>query len=57
MALNSGIQTDQIMANDDQVCIPRLSSILLAVNQGVYLKKFELAHTHVDFLAVWYLGS
>ena len=33
MALNSGIQTYQILTNDDEVCIPRLSSILLAVKQ------------------------
>ena len=26
-----GIQTNQILTNDDEVCIPRLSSILLAV--------------------------
>ena len=29
--LNLGIQTYQILTNDDEVCIPRLSSILLAV--------------------------
>ena len=31
MALNSGIQTNQILTNDDEVCIQRLSRILLAV--------------------------
>ena len=31
LALNSGIQTNQILTNDDEVCIPCLSSILLAV--------------------------
>jgi hypothetical protein len=31
LALNSGIQTNQILTNDDEVCIPSLSSILLAV--------------------------
>jgi hypothetical protein len=31
VALNSGIQTYQILTNDDEVCIPSLSSILLAV--------------------------
>ena len=31
LALNSGIQTYQIFRNDDEVCIPSLSSILLAV--------------------------
>ena len=33
MALNSGIQTNQILTKDDEVCIPSLSSILLAVTQ------------------------
>ena len=31
LTLNSGIQTYQILTNDDEVCIPSLSSILLAV--------------------------
>ena len=31
LALNLGIQTYQILTNDDEVCIPSLSSILLAV--------------------------
>ena len=31
LALNSGIQTNQILTNNDEVCNPRLSSILLAV--------------------------
>ena len=31
LALNSGIQTNQILKNDDEVCIPCLPSILLAV--------------------------
>ena len=30
-ALNSGIQTNQILTNDDEVCIQRRSSILLAL--------------------------
>ena len=30
-ALKLGIQTYQILKNDDEVCIPSLSSILLAV--------------------------
>ena len=33
LALNSGIQTYQILTNDNEVCIPSLSSILLAVVQ------------------------
>ena len=32
MASNSGKHTYQILTNDDEVCIPSLSSILLAVN-------------------------
>ena len=28
LALNSGIQTNQILKNDDEVCIPHLFSIL-----------------------------
>ena len=31
MALNSGIQTYQILTKDDEVCIPSLCSILIAV--------------------------
>ena len=31
LTLNSGIQTYQILTNDDEVCIPSLTSILLAV--------------------------
>ena len=31
LALQSGIQTYQILTNDDEVCVPSLSSILLAV--------------------------
>ena len=40
MALKLGIQTYQILTNDDEVCIPSLSSILLAVLRVVpaYLK-------------------
>ena len=33
LALNSGIQTYKILANDDEVCIPSVSSIHLAVNR------------------------
>ena len=32
LALNSGMQTNQILTNDDEVCIPHFSSILLAVS-------------------------
>ena len=33
LALKLGIQTNQILTNDDEVCIPRLSSTLLAVKK------------------------
>ena len=39
MALNSGIQTNQILTNNDEVCIPRLSSIFLAVTEGVSVEE------------------
>ena len=39
MALNSGIQTYQILTNDDEVCIPSLFSILLAVCIGVWKQR------------------
>ena len=35
LALNSGIQTNQILTNDDEVCTPRLSSVLLAVETHI----------------------
>ena len=38
MALNAGIQTYQILTNDDEVCIPSLSNILLAVFLIPWLK-------------------
>ena len=34
LALNLGIQTYQILTNDDKVCIPSLSSILIAVKMA-----------------------
>ena len=43
LALNSGIQTNQILTNYDEVCIPHLSSILLAVTvMGGKFKCFEM---------------
>ena len=42
LALDSGIQTNQILTNDDDVCIPRLSSIFLAVAQATWLLHFTL---------------
>ena len=35
LALRLGIQTCQIMTNDDEVCIPSLSSIFLAVQERI----------------------
>ena len=47
LALNSGIQTNQILINDDEVCIPRLSSILLAVYKctQMYTKISQKGHS------------
>ena len=36
LAINSGIQTYQVLTNDDKVCIPSFSSILLAVRPTYY---------------------
>ena len=44
MALNSGIQTNQILTKDDEVCIPRLSCIPLAVT-FLYFLTFQLIST------------
>ena len=41
LGVNSGIQTNQILTNDDEVWIPRLSSILLAVLHIESLKIFR----------------
>ena len=46
LALKSGIQTYQILTIDDEVCIPSVSSILLAV----YIRhKFEWAVLICEF--------
>ena len=45
-ALNLGIQTYQILTNDDEVCIPRLSSILLAVQ--THSLAFDFNSTSVE---------
>ena len=45
LASNSGIQTDQILSNDDEVCIPSLSSILLAVKE---LAKYVVKKTVIS---------
>ena len=43
LSFNSGIQTYQILINDDEVFIPSLSSILLAVLK-VARKSIEIHH-------------
>ena len=45
LASNSGIQTDQILSNDDEVCIPSLSSILLALKA----EKYFMAKVNLEF--------
>ena len=43
LALNSGIQTYQILTNNDEVCIPSLSSIILAEpSKNIYGTFLEL---------------
>ena len=50
LALNSGIETNQILTNDDEVCIPRLSSILLAVLESIQDLNFKWRiQTRVQF--------
>ena len=41
LALKLGIQTYQILTNDDEACIPSLSSILLAVPRGFISQKLK----------------
>ena len=41
LALNSGIQTYQISTNDGEVCIPSLSSNLLAVTDKCLCHSYE----------------
>ena len=48
LALNSGIQTYQILTNDDEVCIPSLSSILLAVKIASLSKYYLLIEEKQD---------
>ena len=45
MPLDSGIQTNQILRNDDEVCIPLLSSTPLTVKQdGIKYFIYHLFH-------------
>ena len=46
MALNSGLQTYQILTNNDEVCIPSLSRILLAVRLFPFPARFFVLQTH-----------
>ena len=47
------MQTYQILTNDDEVCIPSLSSILLAVPRKYPSKNEQMYST----LLLWYLRS
>ena len=49
MALKTEIQTYQILTNDDEVCIPSLSSILLAVSKTQSSQNASV-HTRVIYL-------
>ena len=46
---SSGIQTYQILTNDEEVCISRISSILLAVRHSI----IELVHNQA-FMQTFY---
>jgi hypothetical protein len=46
LALNSEIQTNQILKNNDEVCIPHLSFILLAVH--TFIPKWAYFHPVVE---------
>ena len=49
LALNSGLQTNQILTNDYEVCIPRASGILMAVNDiNNFRFKPEMKHIPVQ---------
>ena len=48
LALKLGIQTYQILTNDDEVCIPSLSSILLAVKCNPRKKKLRPEFSFVN---------
>ena len=59
MALILGIQTYQILTKDDEVCIPSLSSVLLAVNNvslGNIRVLFELIEWIYSYIP-WVIGS
>ena len=47
----AGIQTYQILTNDDEVCIPSLSSILLAVTLAIKYRKIEIWRALQPFLS------
>ena len=44
MALKSGIQTYHILTNDDKVCIPSHSSILLAVHSFFHFQRMNIGN-------------
>ena len=49
MALKLGIQTYQILTNEDEVCIPSLSSILLDVNDTyTFGNKISMENSNID---------
>ena len=49
LVLNSGIQSYQILTNDDEVCIPSLSSILLTV-LVIQVNNFGKVHSVQHFI-------
>ena len=58
LALKLGIQTYQILTNDDEVCIPSLSSILLAVSiQSVPIRRPCQSQTWIYLLFMSLIDS
>ena len=54
MALKLGIQTYQLWTNDDEVCIPSLSSILIAVQWNRYSNVSSIIMSKSDDLRLFY---
>ena len=54
LALNSGIQTNQILTNDDEGCLPSLSSILLAVFKHIGVRLYYGVSTLIFMLLLFH---
>jgi hypothetical protein len=56
LALNSGMPTYQTLTNDDEVCIPSLSSILIAVPGHLLSHCFNTCKKRKKIFAISHLG-